>query len=172
MLAHPGPHNQVGKEDLSMKIGIIVYSHTGNTLFVAGKFKEELLAAGHSVDVEQVTAVNEEEKDVEKVQLKMIPCIGSYEALVFGSPVRGASISPVMAAYLSRASSLQGKKIVCFVTELFPYPWMGGNRTIEQMKKVCESKGAELVGTGIVNWSRRDRSKRINDLAKELSKLL
>ncbi len=31
-----------------MKIGIIVHSHTGNTLSVAQKIKERLVSGGHS----------------------------------------------------------------------------------------------------------------------------
>jgi len=38
-----------------MNIGIIVYSQTGNTLSVAKKLEERLSAAGHSVNLEQVT---------------------------------------------------------------------------------------------------------------------
>lgn len=154
-----------------MKIGIIVHSHTGNTNSVAERFKEELLAAGHSAVIEQVTAVSDKEMNMEKIQLKTIPDIGAYDALIFGCPVRGASLSPIMAAYLSQASSLQGKKTVCFVTEYFPYPWMGGNRAIAQMKKICESKGAEVLETGIVNWSSRGRNKKIIDIAQKLCKL-
>jgi len=37
-----------------MKIGIIVYSQTGNTLSVAEKLKEKLAVAGHSAEIEQV----------------------------------------------------------------------------------------------------------------------
>lgn len=95
----------------------------------------------------------------------------AYDALVFGAPVRGASISPVMAACLGKLGSLQGKKVVCLVTEMFPYPWMGGNRAIRQMKEICESKGAIICGTGIVNWMGKQREKRISDVVKKLNSL-
>ncbi|MDF2592532.1 MAG: hypothetical protein K0S75_1998, partial [Clostridia bacterium] len=38
-----------------MKIGIIVYSHTGNTFSVAQRLEEKLTAEGHSVKIEKVT---------------------------------------------------------------------------------------------------------------------
>jgi NAD(P)H-dependent FMN reductase len=121
--------------------------------------------------LEQVSAVNDEQTDAGKIELKTIPVVSAYDALIFGAPVRGASLSSVMAAYLSQAAPMQGKKAACFVTEFFPYPWMGGNRAIKQMKKICESKGAEVIGTGIINWSGIGRAKKIDDIAGKLVRL-
>jgi flavodoxin len=154
-----------------MKIGIIVYSHTGNTYSVAQRLMEELKVVGHSVTIERVTAVGDEQTEVGKIKLKKIPDMGAYDALIFGSPVRGASLSQVMTAYLSQITSLQGKKVACFVTQFFPYKWMGGNRAIEQMKKISESKGAEVLGTGIVNWLSISRNKKIVDIVKKLCRV-
>lgn len=47
-----------------MKVGIVVYSQTGNTLSVATKLKEKLAAAGHSVALEQVKLVGERKQGV------------------------------------------------------------------------------------------------------------
>lgn len=155
-----------------MKIGIIVHSQTGNTLSVAQRIKEEFQAGGHSLFLEQVTAINDGQRGAGNVQLKVIPDISTYDMLIFGAPVQGFSLSPVMTAYLSQAASLQGKKIICFVTEFFPYPWMGGNRAIEQMIKLCESKGSNVLETGIVNWSSKKRPKQIEEIAKKVSSLI
>jgi flavodoxin len=43
-----------------MRIGIIVYSRTGNTFSAARRLKEKLAAAGHSVNVERLTTVGSE----------------------------------------------------------------------------------------------------------------
>jgi len=40
-----------------VNIGIIVYSKTGNTLSAAQKLQEKLVAHGHVVNIEQITAV-------------------------------------------------------------------------------------------------------------------
>ena len=157
-----------------MKIGIIVHSQTGNTYSVAEKLKEKLLEAGHSVNIERIKPVGGEktnEKDVSRIRIEKLPDVNSYDALVFGAPVQGASVSPVLAAYLTQVASLQNKKVACLVTEFFPYPWMGGTRAINQMKKVCESKGASVCGTGIVNWSSIGREKKITDVVEQLSSL-
>jgi len=41
---------------------------------------------------------------------------------------------------------------------------MGGNRTVGQMKKICEPKGAAVCGAEIVNWSNPSREKRITEV--------
>ncbi len=157
-----------------MKIGIIVHSQTGNTYSVVQKLKEKLLRAGHSVNVERLEPADREKtnvKDATKIQLKAKPDISSYDRLIFAGPVQGASISSVLAFYLNQTASLQNKKVICLVTEFFPYPWMGGNHTISQMKNICESKGASIMGTGIVNWMGIKREKRIEDVVERLSRL-
>jgi len=43
-----------------MKIGIILYSYSGNTLFVGEKLREVLLKKGHEVSLERIKASDEE----------------------------------------------------------------------------------------------------------------
>jgi flavodoxin len=154
-----------------MKIGIIVYSRTGNTQSVAEKLKEKLAAGGHSVEIARVVP----EDGVQPVQrnpaLKTRPAVDAYEALVFGSPVQAFSLAQVTDSYLSQLDSLAGKKVALLVTEALPYPWMGGNRAVSRMKKLAASKGAEVLGFGIVNWSRRDREQRISRVVDDLAGL-
>ena len=155
-----------------MKIGIIVHSYTGNTLSVAQRLKEELMKAGHSVDLNKVTAVNEDQTEAGKIQLNSIPETAAYDALIFGAPVRGFALSPVMTAYLMQLESISGKKVACFLTQFFPYPSMGGIRAIEQMKGLCNFKGAKVCETGIVNWSSIHRGKKINNVVAGFSKTI
>jgi len=152
-----------------MNIGIIVHSHTGNTLSVAEKLKDRFLAEGHLVTLEQVTAVNEDPAAAANVELKTIPDIAGYDVLILGSPVRAFSLSPVMLLYLNQLPSLQGKKISCFVTQQLPFAWMGGNRSIKQMKKAIISKNGTVVETGVVNWSSKKREDLITDIINRLT---
>jgi len=145
-----------------MKIGIIVHSKTGNTYSVVKKLKEELLTLGHTVNIERIEPVDGSKKPY-------YPNISEYDALVFGCPVHGASMSQALSSYLSQITSLKDKRVACLVTELFPYAWMGGNRAISQMKNSCEAKGAIIVGTGVVNWKRLHREKAIDELITKLS---
>lgn len=150
-----------------MKIGIIVYSHTGNTYSVAQKLQESLTAAGHFVEIEKVTVVNDNEMNAQKIQFRNRPDTDKYDALIFGSPVRGASLSAPMTAYLSQIGALKEKNIFCYVTQFFPFPSMGGNRAIKQITKILESKGVKVSKTGIVNWSNLRRGKMILDVVEK-----
>ncbi len=154
-----------------MKIGIILYSQTGNTYSVSLKLKDKLITAGHSVDIKRLKVIGEVRPRTKDVKFEMLPDTEPYDVLVFGSPVQAFSLSSVMASYLTQIVSLQGKKVALLVTQFFPFPWMGGNRTAGQMKKICESKGAAICGAEIVNWSNPSREKRITEVVEKLSKL-
>ena len=154
-----------------MNIGIILYSQTGNTYSVSLKLKEKLITAGHSVNIERLKVVGKVRPGTKDIKFETLPDAEPYDALVFGSPVQAFSLSSVMASYLMQIASLQGKKVAFLVTQFFPFPWMGGNRTVGQMKKICKSKGATVCGAAIVNWSNPSREKRITEVVEKLSKL-
>lgn len=154
-----------------MNIGIIVHSQTGHTYSVAQKLMEKLIAAGHSVNLERVTSAGTARPGAKDIQLEKRPEVDTYDALVFGAPVYGFSLSPVIASYLSQFVSLTSKKVACLVTQFFPFPWMGGNRAIGQMKEICESKGAEVLGSAVVNWSSLHRNRQIIESVDRLSGL-
>jgi flavodoxin len=142
---------------LYMKIGIIVYSNTGNTLGVANRMKEKLLAEGHAVTLERVIAANSNPSPTEQIKLTSIPDVSPYDVVIFGSPVQGLSLAPVMKTYMSQLPPLKGRKAGFFVTQQFPFPWMGGNHAIRQAQQICKGKGADLYAAGDVNWSSKKR---------------
>jgi len=155
-----------------MNIGIIVYSRTGNTLSVATKLAENLSAVGHPATLEEVKVVGERKPGVRDFKLEALPNVEPYEVLVFGAAVEGFALSPVMTSYLKRIASLENKKVACLITQAFPHPWLGGNRAVRQMRRLCESKGATVCGSGIVNWMRSRRDQRIAGVVDRLGKLL
>lgn len=73
-----------------------------------------------------------------------------------------------MKLYLEQIPSLGGKAVGYFVTQAFPFPWMGGNRTIRQMVSVCQALGGKVFKTGVVNWTWR-REARIAELIDAFS---
>jgi flavodoxin len=155
-----------------MKIGIIVHSHTGNTYSVAQRLQQRLMKSGHSVTIERVDAENDDMTEASQIKLRSAPDISSYDAVIFGAPVRGGSPSPAMTAYLTRVSTLKDKKVMCFLTEYFPFKWMGGNQALVKTIMLCESKAAHISGTGIINWSGRHRGDRIDAMVEEINSLL
>ncbi|AFD00823.1 Flavodoxin [Methanocella conradii HZ254] len=153
-----------------MKIGIIVHSKTGHTLSVAERLKEKLGAEGHTVSIERIAPVDENERGLEKIKFERLPDISPYEALVFAAPVHAFSVSRPMQAYLGKLPGLNGKKAACFVTKSLPFKWTGGNKAISIMKKGIEAKGGKVVATGIIGWGGRGREKEIAELLEKFSK--
>ncbi len=154
-----------------MKIGIIIHSETGNTNSVAQMLQEKLSAAGHSVTIELLSVIGKSRPGMKDVQFETVPDASQYDAFVFGSPVQAFSLASAMKCYLQQIESLGGKKVALLVTQFFPYPWMGGNQAVRQMKQICESKDAVISDSSIINWSRRNRDTKIADVVNRLGSL-
>jgi hypothetical protein len=150
-----------------MNIGLIVYSQTGNTLSVVETLREKLAASGHSATVERIE-IEGEYQPGQPVQLATIPDPAPYDTLVLAAPTQAFSLVGVMKQYLAQVDSLQGKSVACLTTEFFPFPWMGGNRSIRQMKALAVDRGATVLGSGIVNWSRKTRTRQIEEVTDSL----
>lgn len=147
-----------------MRVGIIVYSHTGNTLSVAQKLQEALTAAGHDAKIERVEPVNDDLGKSGPAELKSNPDVSIYDAVIFASPVQAFSLARVMRLYLSQVSGLNGKKVYCFVTQGLKMKWLGGNHSVRQIKSACRTRGEDVIASDIVNWSSDKREKQIEDI--------
>jgi flavodoxin len=154
-----------------MKIGLIIFSQTGNTRNVAKKLQEKLAAAGHSAVLEEITITGDTPAQAGKFEMANVPAVDSYEAIIFGAPVQAFSLNPVMKAYMAQLPSLAGKKVAIFVTKQIPLLWVGGTGAVAMMKKVCEARGANVAGTEIVVWAKAKREITVNKCVENLSKL-
>jgi len=153
-----------------MNIGIIIYSHSGNTLCVGEQIKDALLAEGHSVQLERIEASNEDSKSKEPIRLTAIPDITPYDAVIFGAPVEAFQLSPVMRAYLDLLPELKGRKASCFVTQHLKKKWMGSSRAVKQITRAAEQKGTPIIASGIVQWSSEARPEQIRQVVDILSR--
>jgi len=153
-----------------MKIGIVVYSHTGHTPAVAERLQEALSAVGHSVNLERLEAVGPAALAATDVRLKNVPQIDGYEALVLGTAVRGGQPAPAMASYMDQLPSLEGMQAACLATGFFPAQW-GRNQTLAKMAEVCTSKGATVCGSGSVRWPSLRRKRRTAEVVEEMAGL-
>jgi Flavodoxins len=149
-----------------MKIGIIVHSHTGNTLKVCEKVRSNLSERGLEAEILKVSPVDENEK--KNFVLKEKPDTDPFDYIIFGAPVWAFSLSPIMKMYLEQIKSLKGKKVSCLVTQSGK-PWMGGSRSVNKIAKLCESKGAKVEAKEIVCFKSEDLEKKIADAALKLS---
>lgn len=142
-----------------MNIGVIVYSKTGHTYSVVNKLSEKLLNSGHSVKIEKLEPIGDVHPGIKSVEFKNAPDITGYDVVIFGSPVWAFSLSSVFKIYLKSISSLENKKVICFVTMAFPFAWMGGKNAISQMNKICKSKGMAPQLTSVINWTKNKEEK-------------
>ena len=156
-----------------MHIALIIHSQTGNTLSVAEKMKENLVALGHQVTLEKVEASNDEEVDATKVVLTSVPKIKYADAYIFGAPVRGFMLSAVMRSYLEQSDSLLDKPTICFLTQYFPFKWMGGNNAMKQFKEILSRKAGHIIASHNINWSaKKKRPKQIEEAVRSVELLL
>ena len=153
-----------------MNVCFVVYSQTGNTMSVAQEAVKTLEEAGHTAEIIPVETVGEV-KPPEKPQLKPLPDVSGYDAVILASPVQAFSLSAPMSACLDKLSGLSGKKIGLFVTQHLKHAWLGGNRAIRQMQAPCEAAGAAVYATGVVHWSSPKREGQISSLCQSLAAL-
>ncbi|MDA3899920.1 MAG: flavodoxin [Spirochaetes bacterium] len=157
-----------------MKTGIIVYSYTGNTLSVAEKLKEAIEKKGHDCTIEKI-AVNEDydpNNDMGKFTILESPDPTKYDFLVLAGSVIAFSLSPVMKRYCKTVKAIEDKKIALLVTQHLPFAWMGGNRALRRMEKMCTFKKAVICAKEVINWSRKDREERITSATNRIASLV
>jgi len=154
-----------------MKVGVICFSQTGNTLSVAQKVEQALATAGHTVQIEQVEPVSSEFKPGTPISLKTSPDPAPYDVVILASPVHAFSLAPVMKFYLSSLPGIAGKPVHCFITQHLKKAWMGGNHAVRQIRAACQANGTRLMTSGIVNWSSSQREQQIQSIVDRLRTL-
>jgi len=152
-----------------MKIGIIVFSQTGNTRKVAEKLKARLSAGGHEAVIEEVIPQGEVTPGMKNVSFDSAPEVSGYEGVVFASPVQAFSLAAAMGVYLKQIASLEGKKIACFVTKQLAGKWTGGNHAIRQISNLCKARGATPAASDVIIWSSKKRDQMIEETIDTIS---
>ncbi|MDY7027437.1 MAG: flavodoxin [Spirochaetota bacterium] len=152
-----------------MKIGVIVYSQTGNTRAAAERVEAALSEKGHDVRLEQIRPEDEVHPGTKHVRFLEAPDVTPYEGIVFAAPVQAFSLASGMKAYMREIGPLDGKKIACFVTKQLPGKWTGGNHAVSQLSGLCREHGAGPAAGNIIIWSSKDREKMIEETAAEIA---
>lgn len=160
------------RKENTMKIGIVVYSQTGNTYSVAQRLAEKLASKGHDARIERIKPLGTDPASKGPIRFEALPDLSEFDRVIFASPVQAFSLAPVMKAYLTQIGSIKDKKAACFVTQQFKNPWMGGNSAVKTMQKLCAEKGGHIADTGVVNWSNPRREEMIIDVVERLSSAL
>jgi flavodoxin len=154
-----------------MNICIPVHSRTGNTRSVAERLKQTLEGSGHSVRIIDVRSPGGSGQAPGEMSFDGVTTLGGFDGIIFGSPVHAFSLAPDMEAFMGLLPSLEGKTIACFVTQAFPFPWMGGFRAIRQMTRLCRARGTNVSGTDVVNWGRKCRERLVTRTVERIASL-
>lgn len=155
-----------------MKVGIIVFSNTGNTFSAAEELKKELVKKGHSVKIERIETEGDPQERGREIKFSKFPEPTGYDALLFGGPVWGFHLNPISNKYLTDMPPLKGKKTVVFCTKDLKPHWTGGNQSIKKMKKLVEAKGGNVIGTGIIIWKKKGPTDDMPGRVKKIADLL
>ncbi|MFO7952631.1 MAG: flavodoxin [Bacillota bacterium] len=155
-----------------MNIGIIVYSQSGNTDFVAGMLQEKLVQLGHEAAIEKIAIDGKIPAEAGKFTITKAPLVDQYDFVIIGSPVQAFSLNPAMAAYLENLSGLQGKDVALYVTKKLPISWAGGTQALKKMRKLCEAKGASVKAAEMVYWTEGKRDQMIAQVVETISGLV
>lgn len=155
-----------------MKIGIILHSQTGNTLQVGEKLLEKLRNDGHNVTLLRMQ--NRQNTDATKrqkeVNLDCMPEVAGYDALIFGGWVEAFQLCSGLTMYLNQLAKIETNNVSCFVTQHFPFRWMGGNNALAKMASILAIKGVKVRASGVVNWSNKQKEKQIDALVELFSR--
>lgn len=158
--------------EIEMKVGIIVYSQTGNTFEVAEEMEKKISGSGHTVKIDRITVEGEPNPGEKKIKFENKPDVSSYDMIVFGAPVQAFSLCVVMKSYLADVGDLKGKKVHLFTTKAISNKWTGGNGAIKKMKKLSEEKGAKIGESGIIFWKEKHRDKMIKEVVDKISRAI
>lgn len=159
-----------------MKIGMIIFSQTGNTLSAAKTLKIRLNNEGHDVEIEKIEQVDENNRDPKKIKIKNMPQLNIYDVLIFASPVQAFSLAGVFKDYLQKIDSIEGKTSFCFVTKGMNTKGFGGKKAIKTMSDIICVKGGEVKSTAIICWSKKDirnlqTAMMVEDFSKQINLL-
>lgn len=138
-----------------MKTIIIVHSNTGTTRKFADKIATKLKDAGHSIQVTQletdVPVTSGSTRSCREFAITNLPDIKEYDVVLLGGPVWGFSASPVIIACINALDDLKGKKVLPFVTQGFPFKFLGGNQSIALMSRYAANKHATVLPGAVVS---------------------
>lgn len=154
-----------------MKIGVIVYSYTNNTLTIAKKLESILLDKGYDVEVKSIKA-EDESTNINHYNLVNIPSVENYDSIVFATCVRGFDCALIFKQYIQTIKTLKDKKVCGFVSQYFPFDFMGGSQALKSMKKMINDKEANFIELSSIHMKSKNVDKQIDNLTNQCTQWL
>ena len=155
-----------------MRIGIIVYSQTGNTLSVAEKLQQGLTQRGETAEILRIVVEGGDFQSKTPLKLVEAPDPRGFDAVVFASPVQAFSLAQAMVQYFRQMPAPDAEKVLFFTTQQLKKPWLGANHAIRQARGLLLAKGTLLAQSGSVQWSSEKREEQIEVLVNQFSNAL
>jgi len=149
-----------------------IHSQTGNTLAAANTLFGIARDTGGTAELAVIVPSSEQETDPAKITISPVPDCSGADLIVIGGPVHGASATAAVRKAISEMTGMKDKPVVLFVTEFFPFAWMGGSRAVKQMEEAAAARGAKIVCKEIIHWKRRDRQKQLDAFADAFRSVL
>jgi len=151
-----------------VKVCIVVYSCTGNTLSVARRLSQSLRVQripNETFLVPLCKANPEARLRLDYTSLSQIP---PSEILIFASCVQYFHLPPLMKKYIKTLSSLKKRQVHCVITQGYKASYLGARQALRTFKKLIKKKEASFCGAHIIHWSSLDRENQINDVLSTL----
>ena len=158
-----------------MKVKIIVHSENGNTKLFAEEIKKAIEKKNIGCDMTQIETdarMRNYNPSNQVLNIKNMPDIEGYDYVILGGPVMAFSANAAVMKCLRDLRSLKGRKFIPFVTQHFPFPFMGGTNAIAMMSREAKKSGAEVLEGSIINISWHDYKKDMAEKAEKISDLL
>ena len=141
---------------------IVFYSKTGNTKTVAKEIAQKL-----NIESLEIIASSDDPNQI-RVTLLESPDLTSFDDVILGSPVHGFSIPKIMRSYLDSFQNFKDKTFYLFVTHYFPFPFLGGNQCLKQIKKLIESKQGTVKHMASIEWKSKKKDIKIRTFIERI----
>jgi len=158
-----------------MKAIVIVHSETGNTKLFADSIKNSIEKRNIECTLVQIKTdipMRNYNPSKQSITITNMPEVEGFDYVLVGGPVMGFQANPVIMKCLREMKSLSGKKFIPFVTQHFPFKFMGGSNAISMMSKSAEKSGAVVLSGSVINISWHDYKKDILKKSDEISLLI
>ena len=155
-----------------MKVGIVLYSQTGNTQRVIDDLRVKLEARGIQVEVHSILPATAADAQSRPEAAPPLDGSSSCQLWVVAAPVQGWAPAKPMTEFLKSAAFPAGSRAVLLVTQGFWFPWFGANQSISGLRKLCEERGLDVLDHGIVSWLGRGLEQRIHTVTQRLAQCL
>ncbi|MBS3972872.1 MAG: flavodoxin family protein [Erysipelotrichia bacterium] len=155
-----------------MNIALIIHSQTGNTLTIAQRLKQHLENDNHKVyllHIKNKDDANTMKTPVDIITYGDLPST-EFDVVIYGGWVQAFGLCLGFSEYLQHHEPQKSQKVFTYVTQHFPYAWMGGNRALSQMKSILAKKNMQVYSFQVFNKTNKNLEQQIQTWIEKISR--